>query len=334
MRGLARLATLAATAWLATAGAAHAQQSWKVASAAQPGSVLVGYVDETAAKITAGSAGAIKAERLFVGSEQEIIQQLVRGRLEMGSVSYTGASVLIPEAAVLNTPYLWRSSAERDFVTDNHALPVLKRIYEAKGLVIVGLGEVGWNDVVCKKACLSPADVKSMKVRVSPAPASKLFWTSLSANGVQMPLSELFPALQSGLVEAADLPFLYYITTPAAQSAPHYVMTRHLHHGSTMLVNKRVWDGLSADQKRLVESARPEAARQRREVEADERPRMEEFKRKGGVVHELSPAQRAEWARLVEPNQEKMIREIGGSAQELWDAIQKGKKEHAARGGN
>jgi len=61
---------------------------------------------------------------------------------------------------------------------------------------------------------------------------------------------------------------------------------------------------------------------------------MEEFKRKGGVVHELSPAQRAEWARLVEPNQEKMIREIGGSAQELWDAIQKGKKEHAARGGN
>ena len=334
MKIASTLAAAAAALSMLVAPGALAQQAWKVASAAQPGSVLVGYVDETAAKITSGSNGAIKAERLFVGSEQEIIQQLVRGRLEMGSVSYTGASVLIPEAAVLNTPYLWRSSAERDFVTDNHALPVLKRIYEAKGLVIVGLGEVGWNDVVCKKTCLTPADVKGMKVRVSPAPASKLFWTSLAANGVQMPLSELFPALQSGLVEAADLPFLYYITTPAAQSAPHYVMTRHLHHGSTMLVNKRVWDGLSADQKRLVESARPEAARQRREVEADERPRMEEFKRKGGFVHELTPAQRAEWSRLVEPHQEKMIREIGGSAQELWDAIQKGKKDYAARGGN
>ena len=338
MRGRRRIlaawaAVCVSGALAGTAQGQQAPQSWKVASAAQPGSVLVGYVDETAARITAGSSGAIKAERLFVGSEQEIIQQLVRGRLEMGSVSYTGASVLIPEAALLNMPYLWRSNAERDFVTDQHALPVLKKIYEAKGLVIVGLGEVGWNDVVCKKACLAPADVRNMKVRISPAPASKLFWTSLGSNGVQMPLSELFPALQSGLVEAADLPFLYYITTPAAQSAPHYVMTRHLHHGSTMMVNKRLWDSLTPEQKKLIESSRPDVARQRKEVEADERPKMEDFKKKGGFVHELAPAQRAEWAKLVEPNQEKMVKEIGGAAPELWEAIQKGKKEFAAKGG-
>ncbi len=232
----------AAAALVSVQGTANAQQNWKIASAAQPGSVLVGYVDETATKITAGSGGAIKAERLFVGSEQEIMQQLVRGRLEMGSVSMTGAAPLIPEAAVLNTPYLWKNAAERDYVTDNHVLPILKKIYESKGVVIIGLGEVGWNDVVCKKACLTPADVKGRRRACRPSPASKMFWTSLDANGVQMPLSELFPALQSGLVEGADLPFLYYITTPAAQSAPHYVMTRHLHHPSAFMMNKRLWD--------------------------------------------------------------------------------------------
>ena len=324
---------LASVAFALSSGAALAQQNWKIASAAQPGSVLVGFVDETANKITTGTAGALKTERLFVGSEQEIIQQLVRGRLEMGSVSYTGASVLIPEAALLNMPYLWRSNAERDFVTDNFALPILKKIYEAKGLVIIGLGEVGWNDVVCKKACLTPNDVRGMKVRVSPAPSSKMFWGSLAVNGVQMPLSELFPALQSGLVEAADLPFSYYITTPAAQSAPHYVMTRHLHHGSTFMINKRVWDALSAEQKKVVESARPDIARMRREVEAEEKPKMEEFRKKGGVVHELTAAQRLEWSRLVEPNQEKLVKEIGDGAQELWEAIQKGRREFVAKGG-
>ncbi len=326
-------ASLTCIALACTSVSALAQKAWKVGSAAQPGSVLIGFVDDLAQKVGTNTKGDIKLERLFVGSEQELVQQVVRGRLEMGSMSYTGASGLIPEASVLNMPYLWISSAERDFVTDKHALPVLKKIYEAKGLVILGLGEVGWNDVVCKKACLTPESVKGMKVRISPSAASKMFWTALGSNGVQMPLSELFPALQSGLVDAADLPFPYYVTTPAAQSAPHYVLTQHLHHGSTVVINKGIWDGLTAEQRKAVQDATPDVAVMRKTVDDEVKPKMEEFKKKGGFVHELSVAQRAEWRKLVEPNQEKLIKEIGGSAPELWAAIQVGKKAYAAAGG-
>jgi TRAP-type transport system periplasmic protein len=330
---LLRTLALAAATFATAHAPAFAQQNWKIASAAQPGSALIGYVDETARMIGENTKGEIKAERLFVGSEQEIVQQVVRGRIEMGSVSTAGTSPLIPELAVLNTPYLWRSNAERDYVTDNHVVPLLRKLYEAKGLVFIGMGEVGWNDVVCKKPCLTPASVKGMKVRISPTPASKMFWNSLQANGVQMPLSELFPALQSGLVDGADLPFSYYVTTPAAQSTPHYVMTRHLHHPSAFFVNKRVWDGLTPAQREQVAAARPAVDRMRREVEAEEKPKMEEFKKKGGFIHELTPAQRAEWRKLVEPNQEQMVKDIGGSAPELWAAIQAGKKAYAAQGG-
>jgi TRAP-type transport system periplasmic protein len=326
-------AVLLACAALVATPAAWAQKNWKVASAAQPGSVLINFVDEMASKSTANSKGELKMERLFVGSEQEIIQQVVRGRIEVGSVSYTGASVLIPEAGILNMPYLWASNAERDFVTDKFALPVLKKIYEAKGLVILALGEVGWNDVVCKTACLTPESVKGMKVRVSPSAASKMFWGAVGANGVQMPLSELFPALQSGLVEAADLPFPYYVTTPAAQSAPHYVLTQHLHHGSTVVVGKAAWDSLSPALRDVVTAARPDVAVMRKAVDAEVKPKMEEFKKKGGFVHELTAEQRNAWRKLVEPKQEALVKEVGGSAPELWAAIQKGKKEFAATGG-
>ena len=325
--------TLACLALAATSSTAFAQKQWKIGSAAQPGTVLVKFVDETASKLSANTKGEIKLERLFVGSEQEIVQQVVRGRLELGSMSYTGASVLIPEAGLLNMPYLWTSAAERDFVTDRHALPVLKKIYEAKGLVILNLGEVGWNDVVCKKACLTPDSVKGMKVRISPSPASKMFWTALNANGVQMPLSELFPALQSGLVEGADLPFPYYVTTPAAQSAPHYVLTQHLHHGSTTVINKGVWDSLNAAQKKQLMDSAVNVAEMRKAVDDELKPKMEEFKKKGGFVHELTPAQRAEWRKLVEPLQAQMVKDTGGAAPELWAAIQAGKKAYAAQGG-
>jgi TRAP-type C4-dicarboxylate transport system substrate-binding protein len=148
-----------------------------------------------------------------------------------------------------------------------------------------------------------------------------------------MPLSELFPALQSGLVDAADLPFPYYVTTPAAQSAPHYVTTRHLHHPSAFVINKRIWDGLTAEQKSVVQASVPDTPRMRREVDESVKPKMEEFKQKGGFIHELTPAQRAEWSKLVLPNQDQMVKEAGGSAPELWAAIQKGKQEFQARGG-
>jgi len=328
------LMKLAAAATLVlSCASALAQMSWKIASLAQPGSVLVGFIDEMADKITKGSNGAIKAERLYIGNEQEIVAQLVRGRLEMGALSNIASSVMIPEMSLLSMPYLWKSEAERDFVTDNHALPVMKKLFEAKGLVIVGLGDVGWNDVFCKKACLTPADVKGMKVRVSPSAASKMFWGALDTNGVQLPVSELISGLQSGLVEAADLPFLIYITTPAAQSAPHFVMTRHLHLGSTTVINKALWDKLTPEQQKLVIDARPEVARVRRAVADTEKPKMEEFRAKGGFVHELTPEQRAAWARLVEPHQAKFVAELGASSAELWAAIQKGKQEFAARGG-
>ena len=146
-----------------------------------------------------------------------------------------------------------------------------------------------------------------------------------------MPLSELFPALQSGLVESADLPFPYYVTTPAAQSAPHYVTTQHLHHPSAFVINKRLWDTLSAEQKAMVQASVPDTPRMRRDVDASVKPKMDEFKAKGGVIHELTVAQRAEFSKLVIPNQEQMVKDAGGAAPELWAAIQKGKQEFKAR---
>ena len=61
--------TLACLALAATSTAAFAQKQWKIASAAQPGTVLVKFVDDTATKLAANSKGEIKLDRLFVGSE-------------------------------------------------------------------------------------------------------------------------------------------------------------------------------------------------------------------------------------------------------------------------
>lgn len=330
MRRLLRRAAVIGAVAAGLALPAAAQEPWKLASAAQPGSVLLNILEEIIGVVNANADGKIKVERQFVGNEQEMFQQLIRGRLQMGGSSPSGGAISVPDGIVVSLPYLWTSDAERIYVTDKYALPVMRSIYAEKGVHLLLMADVGWNDVVCKTACLTPASVKGMKIRVAPTPASKMFWQQLGANGVQMPLTEAWPGLEQNLVSGADLPFLFYITTPAATSAPHYVHTRHLHHPAIIVVNKALWDKLPVATRDKIEKALPSPNKFRKMVDDDEKVKIDEFRKKGGFVHELTDAQRAEWRKLVEPGLPDLVKSMGGRAQELFDAIQKGKKEFAA----
>ena len=310
---------------------ATAQEVWKLGTAAQPGSVLYDIVMKFINDFNAAAAGEAKLEYLMVGNEQEMHQQAVRGRIQLGASSFAGGALLVPEGTVFNTPYLWKNEAERAWVTDNHGVPVMKKLYAEKGLELIRVADVGWNDMVCKTACLTPESIKGQKMRVAPSPASKIVFQQLGANGVQMPLSEFWPGLQSGLVVGGDLPFLFYVTTPAAQSAPHYVMTRHFHHPSTFVVNKALFDGMKPALREKLLKAVPDATWMRKQVADTEAPKMKEFVAKGGFVHQLTDEQREAWAKVIRPGQAEMIKMVGGRAQEVMDAINAGKKAFAER---
>jgi TRAP-type transport system periplasmic protein len=315
----------------AAAVPAAAQEVWKLGTAAMPGSVLYDIVMKFINDFNASAGGELKIEYQHVGNEQEMHQQLVRGRLQVGASSFAGGAIIVPEGTVFNTPYLWKNDAERAWVTDNHGLPVIKKLYADKGMELILVADVGWNDMVCKTACLTPESLKGQKMRVSPSPASRIVFKQLGSNGVQMPLSEFWPGLQSGLVVGGDLPFLFYVTTPAAQSAPHYVVTRHYHHPSTFIVNKALFDGMKPALRDKLLKAVPDANWARKQVADTEGPKMKEFVAKGGFVHQLTDAQREAWAVVIRPGQAEMIQAIGGNAQQVYDALMQGKKVWAEK---
>jgi TRAP-type C4-dicarboxylate transport system substrate-binding protein len=310
---------------------AAAQEVWKLGTAAMPGTVLYDIVMKFINDFNAAAGGELKIEYQHVGNEQELHQQVVRGRLQMGASSFAGGAIIVPEGTVFNTPYLWKNDAERAWVTDTYGVPVVKKFYAEKGLELILVADVGWNDMVCKTACLTPDSIKGQKMRVSPSPASRIVFKQLGANGVQMPLSEFWPGLQSGLVVGGDLPFLFYVTTPAAQSAPHYVVTRHYHHPSTFIVNKALFDGMKPALREKMLKAVPDANWARKQVADTEEPKMKEFVAKGGFVHQLTDQQREAWAVVIRPGQAEMVQAVGGKAQELYDALMQGKKVWAEK---
>lgn len=191
---MARICSIAWAIVALTAGLsapASAQQQWKLGSLLQPPTFGATLDDEFVATIGKSTGGKLSVERQFVGNEQEMVQQVVRGRLQMGATSAFGAGVAVPDATVVSLPYVWSSDAERRYVTDKFVFPVMRKLFAEKGLELLAINEAGYNGVFCKMPCAEPASLKGAKVRVSPAVASKVFWQSLGVNGVSLPISEL-----------------------------------------------------------------------------------------------------------------------------------------------
>ncbi len=330
-RHLVRRALLALAAGVLCAPAI-AQQAWKIGTVVAPPSMLGIIVDEGAASIGKSTGGKITAERFQNPNEQELTQNVMRGRLEMGYISATGMAVAVPELGVLNMPYLWRSEAERDYVLDKVVDPMLEPIMAAKGIALVKQGEAGWTNLFCKIACTTPDKMKGMKFRVSPTAGAKLFAERLGANGIGMSLADFYPALQQGVVDAGDLTFSFYLIGPAAQAAPHYVFTHHNHQPAFFIAHKATWDKLPADMRKAIVAGLPDVATSRKRVAADEEPKKAAHKAKGGFVYELTDEQRAEWAKVIEPGLPSLVEGYGGRAKELFDAVMRGKQEYAALG--
>lgn len=320
----------AALAAAAIASPSNAQEAWKIGTVVAPPSMLGVIVDEGAASVGKATGGKITAERFQNPNEQELTQNILRGRLEMGYISATGMAVAVPEMGVLNMPYLWRSEAERDYVLDKVIPPLLEQIMASKGLTLVKVGEAGWTNLFCKTPCTTPDKMKGMKMRVSPTAGAKLFADRLGVNGAGMSLADFYPALQQGVVDAGDLTFSFYLIGPAAQAAPHYVFTRHNHQPAFFIAHKPTWDKLSAEQRTAITAALPSAADSRRRVAADEEPKKAGHKAKGGFIHELTDEQRAAWAKVIEPGLPALAESYGGRAKELFLTIQRGKADFAA----
>jgi len=326
------IAAIAASAMVVGSGAASAQDRvWKIGTVVAPPSMLGILVDEMAEVIGKASAGKVKAERFQQPNEQEIAQNVLRGRYEMAYISATGIAPAVPEMGVLNIPFLWTSGEERDYVTDKFAEPLVAQIMASKGLELIRFGEAGWTSIFCKTACTAPENLKGMKFRVSPTAGDKMMFERLGANGVTMTLADFYPALEQGVVNGGTLTFSFYLIGPAANSAPHYVFTQHSHQPAFLVANKQPWSALAPEARTAIVAGIAPVSELRRRVDEDEKPKMGLHKSRGGSVHLLTAAQKSEWAKVIVPGHEQLVASYGGRAKELYDAIQKGKAEFAAK---
>jgi len=317
-------------ALVAFAGASAAQEEWKIGTAVGAATVLGSQVTKSAAAITKASGGKIKAEHQQVLNEQDLTQQVLRGRLPMMHVTVSGAGVAFPDATVLVFPYLWSSAEERDWVYERYAAPIVNKMYAAKGLTVLRWMDGGINDFFCRFDCTDMESLKGKKFRALATPTEPIFMRLLGINSQQMPLSDFFPALQQGVMDGGHLVFPFYVTSPAAQSAPNVLRTRHLNNVFFLVANTEIWEKQPADMRKAILDSLPPSTQFNQDLKEQEDNLTRQFLTKGGKITQLPAAQRQQLIEKVTAAHPEMLQVSSAGAKALYAAIQKGKSEFKA----
>ncbi len=277
------------------------------------------------------SKGELKIQPFLssqLGSEQDTVQQVARGRIDMGGYSAGSAALIVPEVALLLMPFYFRSTAELDCVLDNHLTKQVTDLYAKKGVQFLGWTEVGTIDLVGKKPYLVPKDLQGAKAASYANKTQALFYASMGANANPLGLPEWIPAMQTGLAEVLMTTITSALPMGLTKVAPVISRVNLYDAPALTLMHKASYDKLSKDHQDALQraGARNPSAKMRAEVRGFENTLFGMHEKAGGLAPTITPAQRDEWRRAMEPVYPQIVKETGGTADIFYAAMESGRK--------
>jgi TRAP-type transport system periplasmic protein len=224
-----------------------------------------------------------------LGAERDMIEGLNVGSVDMVLTSTGPMSGFAPEVTVVDLPFLFENEDHAHKVLDGKIGDDLRGKVEATmGVKTLAWWENGFRNVTTgKQAIEKPEDLKGIKIRTM---ENDIHMDSFSAFGAQptpMSFTELFTALQQGVIDAEENPVPVIMTSRFYEVQGHLTMTRHFYNPSLMLMSTSKFDSLTDEQKKAIEEAAVEAGLYERQVVQDmEKQFISELKEKGMKVIE------------------------------------------------
>ena len=292
---------IAASAILAAAGTAVAQQPIiikfsHVVAVDTPKGKAAEYFKKLAEERT---KGRVKIEvypnsQLFKdGEEMEAVQL---GSVQMLAPSLAKFGPLgVREFEVFDLPYIFDDYNQLHTVTSGPVGQGLFKKIESKGLVGLAYWDNGFKVMSANKPIRLPADYKGLKMRVQ---SSKVLGDQMKALGSipqSMAFSEVYQALQTGVVDGTENPPSNFSTQKMQEVQKYLALTNHGYLGYAVIVNKKFWDGLPADIRTTLEGAMKDATKYANDIAQKDNDDAIEVVRKSGKTEiiTLTPDQKA-----------------------------------------
>jgi len=297
--------TLLATAMLAFAGMASAQMvKLTLGHGAAPGNPRHEAALKFAETIKAKTNGRIEiqvAHSAQLGDDAAMVTAMRSGTLDMSANSQGAVSAVVPEFAALGMPFLFSDIQKAWQVMDGPIGKELAQKASAKGMVLLGMWDNGIRQMSnSKRPIKSPADLKGLKMRTPPDPVTVDIMQALGADAQQIKFSELYVALQQGVVDGQENPLTNISSAKLYEVQKYISMTGHKYESTPFLMSERAWERLtSTDQKIFMDAAAEATQLQRRlNKEADDKL-VAELKGKGVQIDTVNSKAFAEACKPV-----------------------------------
>jgi tripartite ATP-independent transporter DctP family solute receptor len=196
-----------------------------------------------------------------LGSEQQCVELLQIGSLAITKVSAAVLEGFTDNFQVLGLPYIFRSRQHAFNVLDNEIGDELLKSteqYWIRGLCFYDAGYRSFYNI--KKPIETPDDLKGMKIRVMQSQTAMALVKAMGGSPTPISFGELYTALQSGVVDAAENNPPSFYTSHHYEVCTYYSINEHSMVPDVMIIGSHVWNKLTEEEKRWVQEAADESA--------------------------------------------------------------------------
>lgn len=308
LRGLAVLLALVATT------ATAQEKTLRIATQNPRGHPIVLGLERFAELVEVRSRGRIKV-LVFpggtLGADEVSIAALQAGTLEMASLNSGILANQVGAFAVFDLPLLFSGDGEADAILDSPFGRAMHASLQAKGLVGLAYYELGFRQITNNLRSINTvADIEGLSLRVIPTRLNIDWVRALRAQAVPIPFPDVYAALKQGRRWPGQ-PLTVIEANRFDRVQKYLLLSRHQYNPQSVLISKKVWDGLDAThQSVLSEAARESAIFQRTEARRLEGAALESLRKRGMVVTRLPDGEARKMAERLRPVTDKYLKTL------------------------
>ena len=226
------------------------------------------------------------------GDDAESVTNIRLGTIAFSANAQGATSGAVPEIGLLGLPFLVQDLEQAEAVMDGPVGDKIAAAAEKQGIYILAW----WNNGIretsnSKKPIVVPGDLAGMKIRTPPDPMTIDIFEALGASPTPMAFSELYIALQQGVVDGQENPLINIHSSKLHEVQPYISMTNHKYEATPFLASKIVFDGLSPEDQEIVRTAAREAGQLNRQMVRDQSNELRATLEAAGVTfNEVDPA--------------------------------------------
>ena len=275
------------------------------------------------------SGGTMKIEIYSsgqLGDNRQLLEQTQTGLLDIQVNTLAVVSGSFSQAGeFFYLPFLFKNDRAVEQLLDGEIGNEIFAELEKVNLVGLAWWTQSWRHLTTtNREVRGPDDVKGLKIRTMDNPIYIDFFKALGASPTPISYSELLAALQQGVVDGQENPYLNIKQAGFYEVQKYIIETGHVYDVCPLFASKHLWDQLNEQQKQWVMEAAAGSRDYMRDVtrKLDADIKAELLKSGKNVIIELSPEQRAQFRAAVEPVYQKWAPKYGNIVERI-EALQK-----------